>query len=68
MKESLLCKVLVFLADTPKSAGSRNPIAKIFQYCLVITVQNLSLQGSTCRKLDGLRGLTMSLPSSCNYL
>lgn len=26
MKESLLCNVLVFLADTPKSAESRNEL------------------------------------------
>lgn len=29
MKESLLCNVLVFLADTPKSAESRNKIKLI---------------------------------------
>lgn len=29
MKESLLCKVLVFLADTPKSAGNISPLQMI---------------------------------------
>lgn len=32
MKESLLCKVLVFLADTPKSAERRNKLQSTLSY------------------------------------
>lgn len=69
MKESLLCKVLVFLADTPKSAGSRCPLQKKFHHrfklknlnCLAVTVQNILLHWHNLpQAFNSQRGLSLS--------
>lgn len=72
MKESLLCKVLVFLADTPKSAGSRGPRQKKKKNPIIVSNQGIYIvwlflcktspsAGTTCHQLLTARGASVCL-------